>query len=120
MTPEEQIDKAIGRHGMWKSELRTAIDTGQSTFDPKVVRMDNQCEFGKWLLQDIDHDMKKSETYKTIVGYHADFHKEAARILEMALNGDRVQAEEEMNLGSKFSAMSAALTTSMVEWKKML
>lgn len=118
MTDVEQIDKAIGAHGLWKARLRQAIDTGSSDFDPSMIKLDNKCDFGKWLYGDISPELKKTSTYEIVLEYHQDFHTEAARVLELAVTGKMVEARKAMAADSKFAAVSAALTTAMMEWKK--
>ena len=120
MDAKLQIDKAIGAHGMWKTRLKLAIDAGTSEFDPKKVETDNECDFGKWLYYDISPELKRSAFYKTIVQYHAEFHKEAARILRLALAGKKEEAKNGMKGLSKFASISGSLTTNMMEWKKSL
>jgi hypothetical protein len=43
----EQIDKAVGAHGLWKAKLRQSI-AGTLLLNPAEVVVDNRCEFGKW------------------------------------------------------------------------
>ncbi|MEI7741995.1 MAG: CZB domain-containing protein [bacterium] len=120
MEPIQEIDPAIGAHGMWKAHLRDAIENGTSEFQPNVVATDNNCAFGKWLHGDISPELKNSKTYPTIVQYHATFHKEAAKILQLALIGEKDEAEKKMSALSEFAAISSSLTSTMVEWKKSL
>jgi len=118
MTAREQIDKAIGAHGMWKARIRQAMETGKSEFNPAVVKADNNCDFGKWLYGDIAPELKKSPLYKTILQYHAEFHVEASRVLQLALSGKKDEAEKGIVSSSKYAAISASLTASMMEWKR--
>ena len=115
---KEQIDKAIGAHGMWKARLRQAIDTGKSEFKPEVVRTDHACDFGKWLFGDISPELKQSIQYPTVVKYHAEFHAEAGRVLQLAVAGKKADAEAALSASSKFASISAALTSTMMEWKR--
>jgi len=114
----EQINKAIATHGMWKARLRNAIETGVSEFEPETVRTDNHCDFGKWLHEKVPEVLKSTSIYETVLEYHAEFHVEASRVLALALTGDKEEAEKSMSSSSKFAAISAALTTTMIEWKK--
>lgn len=120
MSVYDEIDKAISAHGMWKHKLRSAIDTRECESTPDKVKMDNNCAFGKWLHERIDPSVKSSPYYSEIVNLHAQFHKEAGTILELALDGDKDQANKLMGLGQKFSKCSAALTRKMTEWKDSL
>jgi hypothetical protein len=117
MSFNEVINSAVAAHGQWKQKLRQAIDTGQCESTPEKVKQDNNCAFGKWLYDRIDSSAKSSVYYKDVVDLHAQFHREAGTILELALSGDKGQANEKMKLGSEFSKTSAALTTKMKEWR---
>ena len=117
MTAKEQIDNAIGAHGMWKARLRSAIDTGKSDFKTEIVRTDNNCDFGKWLHGAIAPELKNSPAYPSIVKAHAEFHQEAGRILQLAVSGKKAEAEKELAPGSKFSNLSSQLTSAMMAWK---
>ena len=51
---------------------------------------------------------------------HAQFHKAAARVAELAVAGKTREAEEMLSISSEFSALSARLTRAMMEWKDAL
>lgn len=120
MSVKEEIDKAIGAHGLWKQKLRTAIETGDSDADPEMVKQDCNCAFGKWLHERIPTENRESPFYQEIVDIHAAFHCEAGSILEMALSGRVEQASERMKLGSAFLKISSDLTKKMKEWQASL
>ena len=46
---KQQIEKAIAAHGAWKERLEGAIETGKIDIPVETIKVDNQCEFGKWL-----------------------------------------------------------------------
>jgi hypothetical protein len=118
MTLHEQIDQAIGAHGMWKARLRVAVESGKSEFDPAVVKTDNKCDFGKWLHVTIAPGHKSSSHYAAIKQLHAEFHLEAGRILQLAVSGQKEAAKKDLEGAGKFSTISASLTKQMMEWKK--
>lgn len=119
MAKTEEIDNAIGAHGMWKSRLKIAIDTGKSEVPVEVIRQDNQCVFGKWLYgSSLTAADKSSSHYKTVKDLHATFHKTAAQVAELALAGKKAEAEKLMGLGGEYSTVSSKLTQAMLEWKK--
>lgn len=114
---KEEIKKAIGAHGMWKTRLKGAIDHGKIEVPVATIRVDNQCEFGKWLYgATIGANVKSSERYKKIKGLHAEFHATAAKVAEHALAGQRNEAEKLMM--SEFDSASIKLTKEMMEWQK--
>jgi hypothetical protein len=117
MDLQTEVDNAIAAHGMWKRRLRTAIDAGQSEWSPEGVRPDNLCAFGKWLYS-LPPATKGSAQWMEIRALHADFHVEAARVLQMALEGRRAEAEAALAAGSKFGSISSNLVGALMSWKK--
>jgi len=117
----QEIDKAIGAHGMWKTRLKQAIDTGKLDVSPSEIRMKDHCPFGKWLhgpafsAQD-----KTSPHYKTVIELHTQFHQAAAKIAELAIAGKKSEAEKLLASGSEFVSISSKLTMTLSTWKKSL
>ena len=119
MSTEDAISKGIAAHGMWKQRLINAIKTGQSEWTPEIVCQDNQCEFGKWLYSCTPAE-KSSPYHHKITKLHADFHKTAAVILDLALKGKTDEAEEKIGPDSIYKDNSARLTREMMNWKSEL
>jgi hypothetical protein len=113
----EEIDKAIGAHGMWKNRLNQAIQSGSSEYTVAGVRPDNLCAFGKW-LHGLPPSVKDSQIWKDIRALHAEFHIEAARVLDLALDGKQAEATSALATGSRFADTSAKLTAAMMKWKR--
>ncbi len=121
MAHSEEIVKAIVAHNKWKADLREAVKTGNIDTTLETIKMDSQCFFGKWLDGPALLPAEKaSDHYKTAKEYHAEFHKTAARVLELVLTGKKSDAEEMMSLGGEYSKISAKLTRSMMAWKESL
>ena len=119
MSAREEITKAIGVHGMWKSHIRSAIDSGKSDLRPENVSIDSQCEFGKWLYGGtIPAESRNGAHYETVRRLHAEFHKVAAEVLKLALAGRADEATRMISPNSAFANLSANLTTSMMAWAK--
>ena len=116
MAAVEEINKAIGAHGMWKQRLREAINTGTSDFTVERVRPDSLCDFGKWLYSLPAHD-QASLHWKTVRELHGKFHLAAAHVLGLAVGGHKQHAERELDTGSNFTKISAELTSAMMKWK---
>ena len=119
-TIHDEIDKAVAAHQAWKQKLNQAIETGECESTPERVKKDNNCSFGKWLHERIDPEAKGTPYYNEILALHAQFHREAGGILEIALSGDKKRARKLMGLGSDFSNLSANLVTKMRWWKTTL
>ena len=111
----DQIESAISAHGLWKGRLRAAIQSGTSDLTVMAVRADDQCTFGKWLHK-LNAEGRKSPSYSTCRELHAQFHKEAADVLALALAGKRQEAANAIGPSSVFSKTSANLTRAMVAW----
>lgn len=116
MSTKDAIVKGIAAHGLWKQRLIDAIKTGQSEWTPDIVCQDNQCEFGKWLYS-CSGDEKNSPHYEKIRHLHADFHKSAAKVLDLALQGNSTEAQEKIGPDSDYSNTSSSLTREMMNWK---
>jgi len=117
MSTQDQINVAIGAHAMWKTRLKSAIDSGSSEFSPSVVQQDNLCDFGKWLYGTAATSLKSSPHYTKCVELHRQFHIIAARVLSLALGRKKDEAIRSMNLQGEFAVASSSLTKAMMDWK---
>ena len=113
------ISKAIAAHGMWKSRLKQAIETGTADITPEKAGVDNQCEFGKW-LHNLPSEDQQAPEYQQARELHACFHQEAANVLRLVLGGERDRARQCVGVKGPFSVVSEKLTAQMVAWKKSL
>ena len=119
MTDSVALTKAIAAHGAWKRRLADAIASGTDAATPDKVRVDDVCDFGKWLYS-ADAPTKADPHYAGIRDLHAQFHRAAADVLSLALAGKKADAEKAMTFGSAFAAVSSKLTSSMMEWNKAI
>lgn len=120
MSFKDEIAAAVGAHGMWKSKLKDAIQTGKSDAVPAIVRMDDKCKFGQWLHgAAIPASAKSAPGYRECVDLHAKFHVAAAKVLEFALAGKKAEAQAAIAMGSEFASLSAKLTDAMMRWQKV-
>lgn len=117
MNMNKQISDALVAHRKWKDRLRQAIENGTTEFKPEIVKLDDQCDFGKWLYRDVLPEIRQTPTYQTVTKLHANFHLETARILEMTLNGRKVEAEKAIAAGSEWSKISFALNAKLLSWQ---
>ena len=112
----DQINLAIGIHGLWKSRIQEAINTGTSEWEPGFVSPCGNCDFGKWLDGlDASH---KDDNYKTVYAIHSDFHVEAGRILGLALAGKKDEATTAVDDGGEYHKLTTNLTRAMMAWKR--
>lgn len=114
----EEIDKAIGAHGMWKIRLKSAIESGRIETPIEIIRTDNQCVFGKWLYgSTLSPQDKASRHYSIVKQIHAEFHKTAAHVAELAVDGKKAEAESMLATGGEYAKISSKLTQAMMDWK---
>ncbi|MGD1091891.1 MAG: CZB domain-containing protein [Bryobacteraceae bacterium] len=118
----DMIQKAIApptRVG--KARLKSAVATGKSDVTPADVKVDDRCEFGKWLRgPDFSAAEKETQNYRRAVNLHAKFHQEAARVVEWATSGHKDEAEKAMSLQGSYTKASSALIKELVEWRLTL
>lgn len=118
MSLADEITKAIGAHGMWKTRLRRAIETGKSEFSAETLAKDNLCDFGKWLYgATLTAADKAAPDYQSVKSLHAHFHQAASKVLKKALSGNRAEGETLVTGSGEFATVSADLTRAMTSWK---
>lgn len=111
---EENIDKAIAAHNLWKARFKEAISKGKIDFSVDFVRSDRNCDFGKWLYSINLYD---SEYWRRVVDLHSSFHQVATRVLELIIQGKTKEAEEMLSVSGEFSQASSNLMRAMLAWK---
>lgn len=107
----DPIEAAIGAHGRWKTRLLWAVRSGQSLFTVEEAGASDRCRLGKWIA-----GQPRTETLEEVDRLHADFHREAGRVLDLALRGDRAAVERELALGMPLAETSARLTSRLIAW----
>jgi hypothetical protein len=115
MSLQQEIQSAIGAHGLWKGRLKDAIQRKPSDLSVAVVRDDHACAFGKW-LQSADAVTKKSKSYQKCGDLHRRFHLATADVLGLALAGKSAEASQAIAPGSQFFKASIELTQAMMAW----
>jgi hypothetical protein len=117
----EALDKAIAAHAAWKARLRSAANSGKFDGMTTVVKADNRCDLGKWLHSaSLSAGDKQTEHYRKVKQLHAEFHQEAAKVVELALSGQKDAAQEAIGIGGPYTKVSSALTDAMVQWRDSL
>ena len=117
MITAQAIDKAIDAHSLWKSRLKEAINKRDSEFKVQNVKLDNFCEFGKWLYS-LPSDIKSTDAFQNIRNLHAEFHGVASEILDLALIGRKEDAMKKLDFGGPYSLISGKLTLALNRWKE--
>ena len=117
MEMNEIISKAIGAHSKWTFHIEQAIKSGTTDYNPKLVKTDNNCEFGKWLYNDAPAVLKGRSIYHEIKDIHARFHLEAGRVLALAVGGKKDEAIKGISLGSEYRQLSSSLVLKLASLK---
>ncbi|MEI6557160.1 MAG: CZB domain-containing protein [Rhodospirillaceae bacterium] len=115
-----EITEATGFHAAWKRRLRQAIDSGQSEMSVDEVGDDQGCAFGRWLRSAAFSGADGDREYETVCQLHTQFHRVAAATLQLALAGNRKEAEHCMAAGGIFAETSARLMRALGGWKRQI
>jgi methyl-accepting chemotaxis protein len=99
---------AITAHVNWKLRIHTLL-TGKlpDKLDPQSIARDNVCELGKWLHSDGRNEIPKAQ-HAELLAIHADFHKEAARIVGEFYAGHNV-GPEVIEMNSTFGKLTTRI-----------
>ncbi|SPE37744.1 hypothetical protein SBA3_2700037 [Candidatus Sulfopaludibacter sp. SbA3] len=112
----EVLQKAVVAHSAWKARLRNAIASGKLDIPVATIKVDNQCQFGKWLYgTELSAHEKQTEQYRTVKELHAQFHEAASKVAQFATTGQKQAAEQAMDLSSDFSRVSSALMNALAK-----
>jgi hypothetical protein len=106
-----EITSAILSHSLWKLRLYEAIWTGRSEWKVEDVRRNDLCEMGQFFCRECESgcEGEKAKACGNACELHAQFHLEAASVLELALAGKKEEAELAVSDESKFSTISSKL-----------
>ena len=115
MVDVQEIEAAIGAHGMWKNKLKSVIATRQTDIPVTTIATDNSCKFGKWLYS-LSVAEKSTPQFQNIKDLHAQFHRVAGKVAKLGVEGHNIQAEA--LISGEFNEISSKLTQSMMAWKK--
>ena len=78
------------------------------------VRQDDRCRIGRWLHG--SPELRAHRGFRNVVTLHARFHREASRVLELALGARRDEARKLTDEGSVYRKISADLTRALESW----
>lgn len=109
------VTAAISAHTAWNANLSAAVSSGQGGLQGHDVARDDLCAFGRWLMG--DPSLREAPLYAEVLALHARFHLEAARVLDIALEGRTQEAAAAMERGSAYDDASSALLTALAAWR---
>ena len=111
---QRQIDDAIGAHNQWKARLKNVIATGQLDVPLERVARAGQCALGQWLQAGETGD---APDCRNLVELHTDFHRVAAKVAGLALDGRRSDAQAMLAPTGEFTLISNRLGHAMAAWR---
>ena len=106
------IYEAIVVHTAWKNKLREIIKTGKNKYDVDA----EHCQFGKWLIEHADGLLSVYKHYPQIVYLHDQFHKEAGKIIQLALDRKFKEANTSVGYGGDFDHISQEMVKNLIAW----
>jgi hypothetical protein len=114
-TLKQQITAAIAAHHAWMGRLKTAAEYGRSSVDVATTVKEDVCPIGIWLTREISPSLKARPLYDRTRTLHAQFHREAARVLTLALARDP-KAKSELAEGGTFTHVANELRRTLYDW----
>jgi len=112
------LKSAREAHLAWKEQLLKAVESGKSELEPKLVRLDDQCELGKTLRDSFSPDVQMTSHFMAIKVLHADFHTAASEVLRMALAGEKGMAASLLEANGQYTRASSALVLAIKAWEE--
>ncbi len=112
---KQQITAAIAAHHAWMGRLKTAAEYGRSSVDVETTAKEDACPIGIWLTREISPSLKSRPLYGRTRTLHAQFHKEASRVLGLALARDS-RAKSELAEGGAFTHVANELRRTLYDW----
>ena len=112
---KQEINNAITEHAIWKYSLNNIIRTGKLETSIEGYK---ECAFGKWFYgPTILAGEKSSMHFKKVEELHIELHEIAAKIANLASNGEKEEAEKLLGFEGEFDTTSCRLIEAMMKWK---
>ncbi len=112
------FDQVILAHSRWKIKVKEFI-AGNATIDVNTVGRDDQCEFGKWLLNE---GLKYASlpAFAQLQSKHTAFHKTVAQVVVQAKSLPKDKAIELLGFGSDYGRASSECINAISDLKKSI
>ena len=113
------IEEAIGSHALWMSHVRQAVLEAQAGIRVEDIGAADRCDFGRWLYGPrLSVADRASSAYREVESLHAEFHRVAAQVVELAAAGQTAEAYG--LLYGEYVTMSGRLAIAMRSWQETL
>lgn len=103
-------------HARWITRLREHV-YGSLRLDPATVGRADSCAFAGW-LRDSEPHMRDVPDYWRCVALHARWHDCAARVVDLANQGRKLEAELALAPGGQLRCLSAELVTTFARLRQ--
>lgn len=111
------FDDAVTAHTKWKIRLRAVIDGQGEKLDSAVVAKDDQCDLGRW-IHGAGATNKHHDSYRKLKDAHARFHQCASKVVTLANQGKKTEAETLMGATGEFAKLSSETITAIRVMKR--
>jgi hypothetical protein len=115
-TLQEQIQKAISAHGVYKFRLVHMVEAQTNEIPPATAASDSYCAIGQWLSESLAPQARASRHYRNVVDLHTRFHRAAGEIASLSAARRRTEALEAMEPTSSFKRLSDQLVEALEAW----
>ena len=119
-TLQEQIQKAITAHGVFKVRLGQMVEASGTEMTAAVAGADDQCPLGQWLYGGVSAMDKANPQFQVVKDLHATFHHAAGEVVALSAARKRTEALAAMEMGSTFKQTSAKLVIALTNWSDSL
>jgi hypothetical protein len=114
---QRQIDDAIGAHHQWKARLKNVIATGQLDVPLERIALAGRCALGQWLQEGAPDGAPSATHCRDVLDLHVDFHRVAAKVAALALEGRKSDAQAMLAPTGEFTLISNRLAHAMAAWR---
>jgi hypothetical protein len=118
--PQEQIQRAITAHGVFKVRLSLIVEAGTADMTAAAAAADNLCPVGQWLYEGLGPSAKADPHYESVRALHATFHRAAGEVMALSLARKQGEALAAMETPSTFKQASDKLVAALVAWSESL
>jgi len=114
----ETLSSAIAAHGLWKMRFKLGLKDRHALPEIAIVGAEDQCECGRWLMDGTVPELRGDPAAAEARRLHSEFHRRAARVIELMLEGLEAEAYTQVSPGGEFTRASVALTTHLMRWQR--
>jgi hypothetical protein len=106
------LDSAVKAHSDWKQKLRNAANQ-HDQLDAATVSRDDCCMLGKWLHGAGRPGYGHLPQFSELLGKHAEFHREAGRVVQTINDGRYDHALTMISGGTSFNDASSGVVVAI-------